>query len=80
MRLGKKAKPFAACSVCQALTSQRGDLNHRCGKVVNGRRCWGTYKSAVTFLWDPCESCEATGRVGTQVCGECAGFGWKLYG
>jgi hypothetical protein len=54
-------------------------LNHRCGHQFNGRRCYGTYKSAITYLWDQCEGCEATGQVGTQTCSECAGFGWKLY-
>lgn len=80
MRLDKRPKPLAACSVCHALSNQHEYLNHRCGVTVNGRRCYGTYKSAITYLWDQCESCEATGKVGTQVCSECAGFGWKLYG
>jgi DnaJ-class molecular chaperone len=34
----------------------------------------------MTFLWDQCESCEATGKVGTQPCGACGGFGWIMYG
>ena len=42
--------------------------------------CSGIYKSGLTFLWDACEGCECTGRVGTQVCTECKGFGWKMYG
>ena len=46
-------------------------LNHRCSHVLNGRRCYG---------WDQCESCEATGKVGTQACSACAGFGWIMYG
>ena len=80
MRPKKQPKPAGACSVCQALTRRHQDLNHRCDHVVNGRRCSGTFKSAMTFLWDPCESCEAAGKVGTQICRECAGFGWKMYG
>jgi hypothetical protein len=80
MRTGKRPKPAGACSVCFGLTRQRMLLNHRCDRVVNGRRCSGTYRSAMTFLWDPCDSCEATGKVGSQVCRECAGFGWRMYG
>jgi DnaJ-class molecular chaperone len=34
----------------------------------------------MTYLWDQCDSCESTGKVGTQACAECAGFGWKMYG
>jgi hypothetical protein len=79
MRADKKAKPLAVCSVCQALTERREQLGHRCGNVVNGRRCYGTYQSALTRLWDACEGCESTGKVGTQTCGECKGFGWRLY-
>ena len=67
------------CSVCSALSNARENLNHRCGHTFSGRRYYGIYKSAMTYLWDPCAGCEATGRVGSEVCRECAGFGWKLY-
>lgn len=79
MRPEKKAKPLAVCSVCQALTDRREMLNHRCDQVVNGRRCYGRFQSALTRLWDECASCEGHGKVGTQACAECKGFGWKLY-
>ena len=79
MRPSKKAKPFACCDVCGALTNTREFINHRCDKVVNGRRCYGHYKSGVTYLWDECEGCEGTGMVGPQVCSACAGFGWRRY-
>ena len=46
---------------------------------VAGRRCAGVVKSAVNTLWDECESCHATGKVGPLPCRECAGFGWRLY-
>ena len=79
MDLSKKAKPRGVCTVCQAPENRHEALNHRCGHVLNGRRCAGTIKSAVNALWDECESCHATGAVGTRACTECAGFGWKLY-
>ena len=59
MRRDKQPKPLAACNVCHALTNLHEALNHRCSKAVNGRRCYGTYKSALTYLWDACESCSA---------------------
>ena len=80
MLRSKNAKPFGCCDVCGALTNVRELINHRCDKVVNGRRCYGHYKSSITFLWDQCESCEATGFVGPQVCAACGGFGWLKYG
>ena len=80
MRTQKKDKPLGACGVCRALTDKHEYLNHRCNQVINSRRCYGTYKSAITYLWDQCESCEARGKVGSQVCSACAGFGWVMYG
>lgn len=79
MDLAKKPKPSGTCNLCNAPTDRREALNHRCSLVVNGRRCSGTVKSAVNALWDECESCHATGRVGTEECAECKGFGWKIY-
>jgi len=80
VRLSKQPHPLAACNVCHALTNQHESLNHRCDKTVTGRRCYGTYKSGVANLWDQCESCEATGMVGSQVCSACGGYGWTMYG
>jgi len=80
LRPEKKAKPLAVCSVCHALSNRHEFLNHRCNEIVNSRRCYGIYKSGLTYLWDACEGCESTGRVGTQICTECKGFGWKMYG
>ena len=56
----KKPKPLAACSVCHALSNVHEELNQRCRAVVSGRRCYGIYKSAITYLWDACGSCEST--------------------
>jgi hypothetical protein len=80
MRAERKPKPLAACSVCRALSNARENLNQRCNATVHGRRCAGIYKSALAYLWDPCESCDATGRVGSRTCEACSGFGWHIYG
>ena len=80
MRPSKLHHPLGVCSVCHALTNLHEALNHRCDKVVTGRRCYGTYKSGMAYLWDQCESCEATGVVGSQKCSACEGYGWTLYG
>jgi hypothetical protein len=80
MLLSKLHHPLGVCDVCHALTNQHESINHRCHRTVTGRRCYGAYKSGIGFLWDACESCGATGRVGSQACTECGGYGWKLYG
>ena len=79
MRREKKAKPAGACSVCYALTNMREFLNHRCDKVVTGRRCYGVYKSSLTYVWDMCDTCEGYGGVGSEACRSCEGFGWRLH-
>ena len=77
--LEKLHKPLGVCSVCHKLSNLHEDLNHRCHGKFNGRPCYGTYKSGVSALWDECESCHASGHVGSETCRECAGFGWRLY-
>lgn len=53
-----KDKPLGVCSVCHALTDQHEYLNQRCHGTFQGRRCYGTYKSGVSALWDRCEGCQ----------------------
>jgi len=79
MRGEKLPKPSGVCSVCSALSSERRQLNQRCLGMFNGRRCYGQYKIATSRLWDQCESCGATRKVGSQVCSVCLAFGWKMY-
>jgi hypothetical protein len=79
MDLSKKPKPSGVCNVCQAAYNRHEALNHRCEKVGGGKRCSGVVKSAVNTLWDECESCRATGKLGVLPCRDCAGFGWKIY-
>lgn len=79
METRKKAKPTGACSACQAAYDRHEALNQRCDRVVNGRRCAGIVRSAVNALWDECESCHASGKLGLHACRDCGGFGWKLY-
>jgi hypothetical protein len=79
MQAEKLPKPSGVCSVCSALSKERRAINNRCSGTFAGRRCSGTMKSATGRLWDQCESCGATGKVGSQACGACASFGWKMY-
>jgi len=76
----KKPKPLAVCNVCGAFAAELHDVNHRCVKVVYGRRCSGTYKGSLGLVWDECQPCNATGKVGSQTCVECSGWGWHLLG
>lgn len=76
----KKTKPLAVCEVCGAFTGERGDVNHRCGHLLYGKRCSGTFKSNLGHVWEECQGCGATGKVGSENCVECSGWGWRLIG
>jgi hypothetical protein len=62
------------------LTDQIEMINHRCTYTLHGRRCAGLFKSELSHVWVACESCDAVGKVGTVICSECSGFGWRLLG
>ncbi len=74
----KKPKPLALCRVCGAYTDRRRDVNHRCSKTRYGRRCPGTFKSDLGQVWNECQVCYGKGKVGSETCVECAGWGWTL--
>lgn len=74
----KKSKPLAVCTVCGAFSGERLDINNRCTKALYGRRCSGTLKSSLGRVWDECQACFATGKVGSETCVECSGWGWHL--
>jgi hypothetical protein len=79
MKTFKKPKPLANCDVCHALTNLKMEVNQRCRATVKGRRCSGIFRSGLGQTWSECQTCGATGILGSQVCGDCAGFGWKLF-
>ena len=76
----KKPKPLAICNVCGVFTGELRDLNHRCFRTFHGRRCSGTFKSNLGLVWEECQGCSAAGEVGSEVCVECSGWGWRLIG
>lgn len=79
MRHDKKPKPLGICTVCKDYTDEHIRMNHRCIRVHGGRRCSGVYRSSLTVVWNECPTCSGMGLVGTQKCGECAGWGWLLH-
>ena len=76
----KKPKPLAVCNVCGAFAGEHQDVNHRCTRALYGRRCSGTFKSSLGLVWDECQACYATGKVGSETCVECSGWGWHMNG
>lgn len=79
MRIVKKPKPLAECEVCHWPTALKMEINHRCTHTVHGRRCSGVFKAGLGKVWNECQTCHATGELGSQVCSDCSGFGWKLF-
>jgi hypothetical protein len=78
VKIVKRPKPVGVCTVCAALTNELQFINQRCSAILHGRRCSGQYRSELTHVWGECEECHAVGRVGTQECPSCKGFGWFL--
>ena len=76
----KKSKTLAVCNVCGAFSNEYQDVNHRCTKALYGRRCSGAFRSSPGLSWDQCIACAATGKVGSETCVECSGWGWHLMG
>jgi hypothetical protein len=79
LRRDRKPKPLGVCTVCRDYTDEHIRMNHRCIRVHGGRRCSGIYRSSLTVVWNECPTCRAMGSVGSQKCGECAGWGWLLH-
>ena len=79
LRRDKKPKPLGVCTLCRDYTDEHIRMNHRCVQVHRGRRCSGVYRSSLSVVWIECPTCHGTGSVGTQKCGECAGWGWMLH-
>lgn len=80
MRQVRRPKPLGVCNVCGQLTDMLEMVNQRCNRTIHGRRCAGQIKSELGHIWVKCESCDAAGKVGSQKCRECLGFGWRLLG
>lgn len=78
-RRDKKPRPLGICTVCRDYTDEHIRMNHRCVRVHGGRRCPGIYQSSLTVVWNECPTCHGKGLVGSQKCGECAGWGWILH-
>jgi len=76
----KRAQPVGVCSICSALTNLREDIYYGCDRFVNGTRCAGTFNSATMYVWYECGSCKATGKVESDICGKCFGYGWTVHG
>jgi DnaJ-class molecular chaperone len=79
LRRDKKPKPLGVCTVCRDYTDEHIRMNHRGVQAHRGRRCSGVYRSSLTVVWIECPTCHGTGSVGSQKCGECAGWGWLLH-
>ena len=76
----KKEKPLAVCNVCGTFTDKRRNISHRCDETRHGRRCSGTYKSNLGHVWNECQVCYGIGKIGSEACVECTGWGWTLMG
>ena len=81
MGKGKKSHPVAICSACGAYSSDLRDIHRDCRRVINGKRCKGSFGSKLApGDWQECSKCLATGEVNGAPCLDCGGIGWLLCG
>lgn len=74
----KLSPPVAVCTACRSYSTNPNDINKRCGKIFKGKRCTGTWRSAITnYDWDECPNCRGTGSQDQHRCNQCSGVGWR---
>jgi hypothetical protein len=73
----KREKPVAVCTRCGRTTRSVTAINQACGNIRRGRRCSGSWGSALAVGdWRECPSCSGTGHEGLVACSQCSGDGW----
>ena len=72
----KRPEPVTSCTNCggPGFIIELTDAN--CGRMVSGKRCFGTNRRAIGDSWKECLTCAAFGYVGAAQCSVCDGFGW----
>lgn len=75
----KKHPPEAVCTECGKYWHSILVANKRCNQKYGGKRCQGTFSSAVTVGdWEECTVCDATGVKDEQRCVACQGSGFDF--
>jgi DnaJ-class molecular chaperone len=74
---GKLRHPVGKCTNCGDEVYDLRMTNERCTSGSGKRRCRGVIRSMVSVGdWKECETCGATGFVGSETCASCDGTGW----
>lgn len=69
--------PVGVCGRCGATTRSAASINNPCGRRIDGKRCAGSFGSAIGEKdWEGCPTCAKTGRVDGARCEQCEGDGW----
>jgi len=70
--------PVAVCTTCGDTTYRVEAVNNPCGRQPSGKRCKGTYGSALNNDdWAKCGVCRGSGKDSTAAtCAACQGSGW----
>jgi len=70
--------PIAVCTKCGDFAYDAAQLNDKCGKQPEGKRCKGVYGSALNKDdWEKCGRCGNTGQMFGAPCLACQGSGWR---
>ncbi len=72
-----KPKPVAVCTECKLPSTNITGNNERCPRSVEQKGCPGRIHSAAhEGDWKGCPDCFVTGKIKSDKCNTCDGFGW----
>lgn len=72
--------PSARCTRC-GMPGPETRINERCSNTLNGKRCKGTFRSALNEGdWSICSACGGSRILEGRGCQYCHGSGWVYTG
>jgi hypothetical protein len=78
--MSTETPPVAVCTRCGDISYRMEAINNQCGRQPGGKRCKGTYGSALSNGdWAKCRACGGSGKNSTNAtCPACQGTGWNF--
>jgi hypothetical protein len=75
--MAEKQKPVAVCTQCSEYSFNATQINQRCYRQIDRKRCRGVFGSTIGVNdWEECPGCHAEGYVNGTKCDRCSGVGW----
>jgi DnaJ-class molecular chaperone len=70
--------PPAGCGICGRAALSTQQIGTRCANPLQGGPCEGHYRATLAPTdWLLCAGCHGSGAIGSQLCAQCEGSGWR---